>query len=187
MAEVFDNPIVQGLKGNLGRSRLQFRKGRKGKTIVALSPVFSENRTFDEGQLAQQDRFRKATQYAVGAQDNPLYVNLAKGAESSAYNMAIADWFGQPKILEINTDGWAGLEEGQPVRVLAKDDTYVASVHVTITDAQGTVFEEGQAVRAQGLWWVYTTTGEVPPLPNRHIVVTAKDLAGNSGTLIKTD
>ena len=187
MAKVFDNVIIAGLKGNLGKSRLQFKRGRNGTTIVALTPVISETRVASEAQLTQHKAFRKASQYAVGAKDNPIYVQLAKGTEATAYNLAIADWFGKPVVQEINTDGWSGLEEGQPVRILAEDNTYVASVHVTITNAQGTVLEEGEAVRANGFEWVYTTTGEVPPLPNRHIVVTAKDLAGNSGTLIKTD
>ena len=187
MSKVFDNIITEGLTGRLGKSRLEFRRGRGGKTVVALRSVVSENRPLSEAQLTHQEAFGQAIQYAVAAKDNLIYVNLAKGTEATAYNLAIADWFGKPVVQEIDTDGWVGLEEGQPVRILAKDDTYVASVHVTITDAQGTIQEEGEAVRAQGFWWIYTTTGEVPPIPNRRIVVTAKDLAGNSGTLIKTD
>src|SRR5262245_9961030 len=119
MAKVFDNPITEGLSGKLGR-RLVFRKGRKGKTIVALSPVFSEDRCFNEAQLAQQEAFRQATQYAVGAKDNPIYVSLARTADATAYNLAVADWFGQPEVLEIDASNWTG-QAGQPLRIRAQD------------------------------------------------------------------
>lgn len=69
--------------------------------IVTVRPVFSEDRVCNESELTQQEAFREATQYAVGAKDNPIYVNLAKGADAIAYNLAVADWFGQPKVLEI--------------------------------------------------------------------------------------
>ena len=187
MAKVFDNPITEGLSGRLGRSRLQFRKGRKGKTIVALSPVFSENRVFNETQLAQQEAFRQAAQYAVGARDNPVYVNLARGAEATAYNLAIADWFGKPEVLQIDASGWTG-QVGQTIRILAKDDTYVTGVHVTITDAQEAVLEEGEAVRAAGParpegWWIYTATSDLSTNPDRQITAVATDLPGNTGSL----
>jgi hypothetical protein len=165
MAKVLDNLVTEGLSGKLGR-RLVFRKGRNGKTILAVRPVTSENRVFNDTQLAQQEAFRQATQYAVVAKDNPIYVNLAKGADATAYNLAVADWFGQPKVLEIDPSGWTG-QIGQTIRIMAKDDTHVASVHVVIDDAHGTIFEQGEAVRAEGLWWTYTTTSQVPQNPAR--------------------
>lgn len=182
MAKVFDNPITEGLSGKLGR-RLVFRKGRNGKTIVALSPVFSEGRVFNESQLAHHEAFRQATQYAVGAKDNPIYVALAKGADATAYNLAVADWFGQPKVLQIDPGNWTG-QIGQTIRIQAKDDTYVASVHVTIDDAHGNIFEQGEAVRSEGLWWTYTTTSQVPQSPAPRVIAVAKDLPGNSEGLV---
>lgn len=83
MAKVLDNPITEGLSGKLGR-RLVFRKGRKGRTIVALNRVYSEDRVVSDAQLAQQEAFRSATQYAVVAKDHPTYVQLAKGGEATA-------------------------------------------------------------------------------------------------------
>ena len=187
MAKVFDNPITEGLSGKLGRSRLQFRKGRNGKTFVALSPVFSGNRVFNETQLAQQEAFRQATQYAVGAKDNPIYVDLARAADATSYNVAVADWFGKPQVLEIAPNGWTG-EIGQTIRILAKDNTHVASVHVVITDVQDNLLEEGEAVRSEGPsrregWWTYTPSQAHQNL-TRRVVATAKDLPGNSHKMI---
>jgi len=179
MAKVYDNPIVQGLSGNLGRSRLQFKKGRNGTTIVALRPVFSENRVFNETQLAQQEAFRQATQYAVGAKNNPIYVSLAKGTDATAYNLAIADWFGQPEVLDIDASNWTG-QAGQTLRIQAKDDTLVTRVHIVIDNAQGTIFDQGEMIRVDNLWWTYTTTTQVPMDPAPRISATAYDLPGNS-------
>ena len=62
----------------------------------------------------------------------------------------------------------------------------MASVHLSITDAQGTVLEEGEAVRAEKFWRTYTTTSRVPQLPNRRFVAVARDLPDNSDTMIQT-
>ena len=157
MAKVLDNLVTEGLSGKLGR-RLVFRKGRNGKTIVAVSPVFSQDRVFNESQLAQQDAFRQATQYAVGAKDNPIYVNLAKGTDAS---------------------GWTG-EIGQTLRIRAQDDTLVTRVHILIDDAHGTIFEQGEMMRVDNLWWTYTTTTLIPMDPAPRISAVAYDLPGNS-------
>ena len=50
----------------------------------------------------------------------------------------------------------------------------MASVHVVIDDAHGNIFEQGEAVRAEGFWWIDTTSSQVrqdaEPCPayNRH-------------------
>ena len=178
MAKVLDNLVTEGLSGKLGR-RLVFRKCRNGKTIVAVRPVFSQDRVFNDSQLAHQEAFRQATQYAVGAKDNPIYVNLAKGADATAYNFAVADWFGQPEVLDIDASGWTG-QAGQTLRIRAKDDTLVTRVHIVIDDAHGTIFEQGEMVRVDNLWWTYTTTTQIPMDPAPRISAVAYDLPGNS-------
>ena len=178
MATVRDNPITEGLSGKLGR-RLTFRKGRKGKTIVALSPVYSEDRVLSEAQMTHHEAFRQATQYAVGAKDNPIYVNLGKVVDATAYNLAVADWFGQPEVLNIDASSWTG-QVGQTLRISAKDDTFVTRVHIVIDNAQGTIFEQGEMVRVDNVWWTYTTTTQIPMDPAPRISATAYDLPGNS-------
>jgi hypothetical protein len=61
MAKVKDNIITEGLSGKLGR-RLVFRTSKNGKTILAISPVFSEDRVFNHSQLSQQEAFKQETQ-----------------------------------------------------------------------------------------------------------------------------
>jgi hypothetical protein len=182
MAKVFDNPITEGLSGKLGR-RLVFRKGRKGKTIVALNPVYSENRLFTETQLAHHEAFRQATQYAVGARNNPLYVTLARGADATAYNLAVADWFGKPQVLEIDPSRWTG-QPGQTIRVMAKDDTQVTKVVVTIKDENDTILLKDFADPSDGPWWNFTVPTAVSNPSTVAISATAYDLPGNTGDLV---
>ncbi len=180
MAKVKDNPITEGLSGKLGR-RLVFRTGKNGKTIVALSPAVTEDRVFNDAQLAQQEAFRQATQYGVVAKDNPVYVNLARQSDATAYNLAIADWFGKPEVLDINTDGWTG-GIGHNIRIKATDDTGVTSVRVVIHQ-DGNILEQGEAVRSQtdGLLWTSATTTNLMGTPNLQLDANAYDLPGNFG------
>ena len=66
----------------------------------------------------------------------------------------------------------------------AQDDTQVAKVHVQIMDVDGNIFEEGDAVQADGLWWDYTTTSVVDQSVAVNVVkATAHDLPGNNHML----
>jgi hypothetical protein len=53
-----------------------------------------------------------------------VYVNLAKGTNATAYNIAVADWFGEPQILDLDITGWTG-GIGQEIRVKAQDNVKV--------------------------------------------------------------
>lgn len=67
----------------------------------------------------------------------------------------------------------------------AQDDTQVTKVHVQIVDADGSIYEEGDAVQADGLWWDYTTTTSVEGNPSSATVkATAHDLPGNNHMLL---
>lgn len=178
MAKVKNNIITQGLSGSLG-DQIVFRKDKAGRTIVSAKPTFSANRTFNTGQLAHQDAFREAIAYAKTAKDNAIYISKAEGTPMNAYNVAVADWFNKPQVLEIDTDGWNG-QVGQIIRVKAMDDIQVTKVQVVITDANNAVLEQGEAVQADGLWWDYTTTDSVATPATARIVATAQDLPGNS-------
>jgi hypothetical protein len=180
MAKVDDNLITEGLSGKLGK-RLVFRKGRGGRTILTTRRPHNNEREYSDAELAHQNAFKTATGYAKVAKDNPLYVKLAKDAEATSYNFAVADWFGHPEVLDIDPNGWTG-QIGQTIRIQAQDDTRVISVHVRIESADGTVQEQGQAVPSEtdALWWVYTTKSQVSSPTTSTVVVTAKDLPGNS-------
>jgi hypothetical protein len=94
----------------------------------------------------------------------------------TAYNLAIADWFHAPEIREIDITAWHG-GIGQSIRVQAADNVQVTQVNVVITDSAGAVLEQGAATRAEGLWWIYTTTATATD--GAQVLVTAQDLPGN--------
>jgi hypothetical protein len=180
MAKVHNNIFVRGLTGAVG-DQFVIRRTKSGRTIVANKPVFDENREFSHAQKAQQEAFRQATGYAKVARTQPVYVEMAKGTDQTPYNMAMADWFGQPEVLELNTSAWTG-QSGQTVQIRAQDDTKVTRVEVVIHN-NGTILEQGEAVRseADGLLWTYITTTNVPTSPAPRLNANAYDMAGNFG------
>ena len=177
MAKVNKNIFTQGLSGSLG-DQIIFRQSKDGRTIVALKPTFSEDREFSSVQLEHQEEFREAIAYAQTVKGQEAYINKAKGTAMSAFNAAVADWFNKPEVLEIDITGWNG-QVGQIIRVKAQDDVQVTKVFVKISDANGTLIEQGDAVQADGLWWDYTTTTATSMNPAPQVVATAQDLPGN--------
>jgi len=180
MAKIEKNVVMHGASGKLG-NQIVFRQGKGGQMIVSVRP--STGRNFNPAQQAQQDAFRMAIAYAKSAKDEAIYIAKAQGTTRSSYNAAVADWFGKPEVLEIDTTDWRGASE-EIIRVQAQDDTQVTKVHVQITDAAGTVLEQGDAVAANGLWWEYTTTTNVPSMTNAKVRATAHDLPGNKHMLL---
>ena len=94
----------------------------------------------------------------------------------NAYNIAVADWFNRPQILEIDLSGWAN-GDGGTIRVRAQDDVMVEGVKVTIADETGTLLEEGEAVEGGALWWEYNTTQA--SATNMRVTAAARDLPGH--------
>jgi hypothetical protein len=180
MAKVINNVITQGLSGTLG-NQIVFRAGKGGQTIVATKPVATE-RDFNAIQLAHQEAFRNAILYAKSAKDEAVYLTKAQGTTMSAFNAAVADWFNKPEVLEIDADAWTG-DIGQIIRVKAQDDTFVAGVHIVIHDESNNIFEQGDAVQADGLWWEYTSTTQVSGEAGPIVSATVVDLPGNSHEL----
>jgi hypothetical protein len=178
MAVVDNNIVTRGLSGSLG-DQLIFRKGRGGQTIVAAKPAANGDHEFNPAQLAHHEAFRNAIAYARDARDEEVYITRAQGTTMTAFNAAVADWFKQPKVLEIDPSGWTG-ETGQIIRVKAQDDTFVASVRLVISDEDGNVLEQGDAQKAEGLWWEYTATTQIPAGANPGVIATVQDLPGNT-------
>jgi hypothetical protein len=182
MAKVRNNIFVRGLSGALG-DQFVIKTTRSGKTMITNMPTFGEDRQFSEAQKSHQSAFREASAYARLAKTQPVYVERANATNSIPYNVAISDWFGKPQVLEIDVRDWTG-QAGQPIRVRAQDNVHVASVQITIEDNDGTRFEEGEAVPVDGLWWTYTTTSTVPQAIACRVVAVARDLPGNTGSLM---
>jgi hypothetical protein len=175
MAKVRNNIVMQGLSGMLG-DQLVLKQDKAGRTIVSVKPTFDPNRTFSEEQQAVHDNFREATAYAKSAKSNEVYAAKVAGTPQSTYNLAVADWFHAPEILEIDVSAWNGAA-GELIRVKAADDVKVTQVTLLITDGTGAVLEQGQATQAEGFWWSYITTATAPE--GAKIVASARDLPGH--------
>ena len=182
MAKANNNIFVRNLTGSVG-DQFVIRKGRGGETIVSNMPSFSEDREFNQNQLEHQDLFRRAILYAKTVKNDELYINKAAGTNMTPFNAAVADYFKKPAVLEIDASEWQG-RAGNEIWVQAVDDTLVTKVHVTISDQNGAVLEEGNAQRAAGLWWTYTAHTQVPMEPKPHVVVTAHDMPGHFAELV---
>ena len=181
MAKVDNNIFIRGLTGSLG-DQFVIRKGKAGSTIISAKRAPNPNRVYNVSQLAHQDVFRQAIAYAKVAKDNPVYIAKAEGTTKSAFNLAVADCFKPPQVLEIDASDWTG-EIGQSIRVKVKEDIHVARVQLAIDDGlvngQETIFEQGELVRTDGMWWTYTTTTLVSMSPAPRVIAAAYDLPGN--------
>jgi hypothetical protein len=134
-------------------------------------------RARSEKQQIQMRRFREAARYArSAARTLRIYTDLAaKFPRTSAYSLAIADWFHPPEILDVELSEWSS--EGKIICAFVVDNVQVKSVHVAITDPSGTVLEQGPATLENYDWWIYQTS--VPACDNLQVIVTAEDLPGH--------
>jgi len=184
MAESKNNYVMFGMSGKLGKL-LVFRQ-RGGKTFAMAVP----NRTaaFTEEQLEIQSKFKEAASWARGILKNPeerkFYNSQATGGQS-AFNMAIADWFTDPEIKEIDTIDYTGVV-GSVIKIGVIDIIKVQSMKVSITTANGTLLEEGSAVfDANSQQWLYAAIQNNATLIGTLIKATATDKPGNSHSLEK--
>ena len=179
MANVYRNQFARGWRGAFGRSFVVHKTG-SGKTIVAGKPLFIDNLTYTERQTMHQAAVRDAAIYASFAENQEAYIRRAKELHTTAYALAVADWYRAPKVLEINVDRWAGNAD-EIIRVKARDNVMVASVMLVIRDAEGQILEMGEArqSKAGSVWWNYKTQSPIPLTPFPSIQATAYDLPGN--------
>ena len=182
MAKIYDNMVVRGLSGALGR-QLVVRHDKAGRTIVGNWPKFKATREFSETQIAHENAFREAAAYAQSAKDQPIYTSKAIGTALSAYNVALADWFHASEIKALELGSWKG-QPGQLIRIKALDDVLVKQVSVTITSAAGAVLEKGDAVQTDSMWWEYTTTANGSG--NLTVTAAAQDMPGNVTEMSKS-
>ena len=181
MAESKDNLATEGLSGQVGNFVFR-RRRRDGKVFVSRRPGERET----EPTLAQQavnTKFQLATIYGKTVISDPdtkaEYQARTKGGQS-AYNVAVADYFGAPDIEAVDLDSYGG-QIGDPIRVKVTDNFGVESVSVRIENGDGTLVEEGNAVVDQtGLYWDYAATVLNDSLSGDKITVTATDRPQNT-------
>ena len=179
MANIYGNQFAHGKRGRFNQQFVS-HKTRSGKTIVAGMPLFHENAAYTERQPMNQAAVRDAAIYACFAENLEAYIRKAQELGTTAYTLAVADWYGAPKVLEIDVDSWMG-NTGETIRVKARDNVMVASVTVVIRDPHGQILEMGDAQQSQAgdAWWNYTTQSPVPLKPFPIVQAIAFDLPGN--------
>lgn len=179
MANIHRHISIQGLTDILGERSANLRT-RSGKTLHASRAMFDDRQADAQAAKTTQDALRQATTYANFADRQDVYINRARRNEVTAYSIALTDWLGAPKVLEIDVDAWTG-EIGQTIRVKARDNVRVAGVLVVIRDAQENVLEIGEAVQAEAssAWWNYTARSHVTTTPFPTVEAIARDLPGN--------
>lgn len=128
----------------------------KVRNNIATPPRHNPNRVFSETQKQHRNDFREAAAYAQSARDEAVYIHKAEGTPMNPYNVALADWFHAPEILEIDLGNWSG-QPDQVIRIKALDDVLVTHVDVRIRDSDGAPLEQGPATQVDSLWWEYTT------------------------------
>jgi len=177
MARQTNNVVTYGLHGKIG-DLLVFRQ-RNGKTFVSKVPKMPT--TSSKKQKEHRKRFQQAVLYAKSAIANPetkaLYEQGAKEGQRS-FNVAVADFFNAPDIEHVDLSGYTG-KVGDVIRILASDDLIVKAVSICITNADGSIVEEGDALPGAGHEWTYVATQPNDSLAGDKIVITASDLPGN--------
>lgn len=132
----------------------------------------------------RQEKFLEAANYATFARNQSVYLNKSVGTPLSAYNWAVADYFGIPEVLEVDLTRWTK-EAGQTLLIKARDNFMVLSVRVMIRDNRDSLnaLEEGEAVQSETdeLMWMYTVQTPLHTRSCTRLDVFAMDLPGNVG------
>jgi hypothetical protein len=181
MAKQRGNVVTHGLSGKIG-GLLVFRQ-RAGQTIVSGIPAVNNKES--ELQRANRRKFQRAVLYSGVATTDPIlgeaYAAKAKPGQS-ARNVAVADFFHAPDIDVIDVSKYHGAP-GDTIRIEVTDDFIVKEVKVVITNADGSLVEEGYAQpEATGYEWTYKATATNTDLVGDRIEIFASDLPGNIST-----
>ncbi|MDR0602893.1 MAG: hypothetical protein LBG80_01150 [Bacteroidales bacterium] len=182
MAKQRKNVVMYGVSGKIG-DILIFSQ-RNGKTIISRVPRIKRVR-LSKKQKEHQKRFQKATIFAktiIHTEEGQVYIKAAKEKTGlTAYNIAIADFMHAPEIKSINISAYKG-KIGNKIRIKAIDDFAVKSVHVRINNAEGSIIEEGNAVKSAKDSWIYTAVKNNTTLKGNKIIITVSDIPGNCTT-----
>ena len=184
MANIDDNLLVRGARGNVGKQFVYRKRGNK--TFIERMPVTNEAAPSVK-QEKMRDLFAAASAYAKGviadAELKMLYGEKATPG-TTAYNAAFKDFMKAPEVTAVNTERYNGTP-GSTIVVVAVDDFRVAEVTVSIRTAEGILIEEGNAILnpINRDKWMYTARQSNAMLQGTVINVTARDLPGNKGRL----
>jgi len=177
MAKINSNLVIHGLSGMLGK-QVVVRRLKNGQYVMSAAP-HHRPRELTDAQKVHREKFHQAILYAKGAQDNPVYADLANARGLSKYNVALADFLHPPEIQNIDVSSYRG-KAGETIVITAVDDAKVKTVGVMIVNNDGTLVEKGTAVPidSNSNQWTYTTNNSASSSSVK-IVVDAADLAGH--------
>lgn len=179
------NPMFEEASGQLGD--IVFRELR-GETIASRKPSVNGEPTLE--QMEHRERFKQAAAYGKSALADPdtrdLYETYAKNKNIPVFAATMADFFNAPVIDTLDVSAYNG-QIGDLIRVMARDDFGVASVHVAITDNGGSPIESGNAIEpASGSGqWVYTATTVIASGTDVIVNVVATDRPGGTAVSAK--
>jgi hypothetical protein len=182
MAKQSGNVVTYGLRGKIG-DLLVFRQ-RNGETIVSKIP--EKQKEVSEKQKKHQKLFQQATIYGKVVTADPqlkkLYEASAKKKKGvTAYNIAVADFLNAPNIENVDLSAYTGTA-GDEIHIIASDDFAVKSVHVSISNADGALIEEGYASQSVSNLWIYVASQNNDNMTGDRIVITVSDIPGNITT-----
>lgn len=179
------NPMFEQVSGQLGD--LVFRVMR-GRTVISRKSLSATDDP-TPGQVEQRQRFKQAVEYGKNALANEslraLYEAAAKQKNMPAFALTVADYFHAPTVSILDLSAYNG-QTGDLIFVTASDDFGVAGVHVSITDSQDTLIENGEAalVNDGSGRWSYAAQNTIPEGITVNVKAVATDHPG--GTALKT-
>lgn len=183
MAKSENNEVMYGARGKVGN--LVVFKNYYGQTVIAKARRKQKNPTSTRMQQLFKERFKEGVIYAKGVLQDPVLTGFYSPYVKDGvrvYNLALADFCKMPEIKGIDTTNYLG-NIGDELTIRATDNFKVQSVTVSITSANGTLIETGQAIQAaNALDWVYTTAVANPNPTGTIVTAKASDLPGNQTT-----
>ena len=185
MAKVKLSEPFESMSG--GYNKKYFCSTRGTKTVLCKRGKKADGKS--EKQLIQQRLFTDAGKYAAAAKGDPeiwAWYESLKDPDHSAFNMAVADFLTCPVIQKLDTSSYTG-SDNEIILVIAFDKFRVTGVTVSITAPDGTLIEEGPALRrAKTCEYSYLTTVENRQMNGTVITAVATDTPGHRVELSKT-
>jgi len=186
MTKTRDNSLTMNYSGKYGNQFVY--RTREDMSILAKKPKKSKNPP-TVSQSETRVRFQEATIWAKKALQDPdilaVYAARAKGMKTP-YILAVTNHMHPPVVKEIITEEYTG-EIGSAIGVKVLNNFYINGVMVKITDASGTLVEQGPCTLDPfGVIWGYTATKEITNLTGVVITAVAKDYPKHTGSLSVT-
>lgn len=184
MARNKKSNLTRGFSGRIGEVVFIQRNGESfvGKTR-------EKARSVNAAQQAVRDRFRRATMYAKGAMADATRAAIYKAKaldRRSAYATAVTDHLKPVVFGEIDISEYDG-KVNSVIHITASSIGKVMSMKLRISDANGNLLEEGNALeRGNSGTWDYQATATVAQVQGIVIDVVATDMPGHHSSLTKT-